>query len=112
MVCNDCIFFQPVRVPMSRPEDNYLGECRRHPPRNAKSRNGRHVFDLALFPLVDNTDWCGEFASRTERERQRRNDKANAAFDSAAHDDATRDPVAARTRRYEPMPERPSTRGV
>jgi len=70
------------------------------------------MFDLAVFPLVDNTDWCGEFASRTERERQSRNDEANAAFDSAARDDATHDPVAARTGQCEPLPDRSPTRGV
>ena len=35
------------------------------------------------------SDWCSEFAPRTATLPHRRDDEANAAFDAAAHDDAT-----------------------
>ena len=57
--CGACEYYKPSRTE-SMVED--FGECRRFP--SAVIVDGGKV--VGKFPLVDETDWCGDF-SETER---------------------------------------------
>jgi hypothetical protein len=108
MLCSECKFYQPLET-WQRPHlpvNERFGECRRNPPvTSCKPEDRDHQYQ-ALFPTVRTNDWCGDFAPRMPRAGQRCEDEANSAFDAAAHDDATRGPVAARTGQCQPLPDR------
>ncbi|WP_145171203.1 hypothetical protein [Rubripirellula lacrimiformis] len=84
--CSRCRFFRPVH---SAFQESAGGECRRHPPATPKNSQRRARPDIAIFPAVMETDWCGEFVPRRDTSAHRRNIEANAAFDAAAREDAT-----------------------
>ena len=100
--CQNCNFFLPNQ--WSRRDSVADGECRRHPPVASSLRGGQR--QLAKFPSVADDDWCGEFVEWPAPLGQCREDDANAAFDAAAHDDATRGPVAAPVGQCQPLPDR------
>ena len=110
MPCSECNFFQPVTTPVCLPRSQRFGECRRHPPKNVGAPLHRENQTHAVFPIVSEDDWCGEFVEWPAPLGERATDQANTAFDAAAHDDATRGPVAARMGQCEPLPERSSDR--
>ena len=77
--CDECRYFEPTFNHQGRLTDR--GECRRRPPAMVGLSSEAFIAD-GHFPLVNDNDWCGEFASKGDAE-------ANAAFDAAAHEDAT-----------------------
>ena len=89
MNCTDCNFYQPIRTAVRLPVNGHFGECRRSPPRVVDAPSSRHAQTLAVFPVVSETDWCGEFVSWPAPLGSRAEDEANAAFDAATDDDAT-----------------------
>lgn len=106
--CWDCRFFDTsLLLNRDQPpeEECEQGECRRYPP-VIDLANREASVNYALYPIVIACDWCGEFRPRAARVGQCREDDANSAFDAAAHDDATRGPVAARTGQCQPLPDR------
>ncbi|MCA9214267.1 MAG: hypothetical protein KDB27_14445 [Planctomycetales bacterium] len=105
MPCSECNFFQPVTAPVCLPRSQRFGECRRHPPKNVGTPLHRENQTHAVFPIVSEDDWCGEFVEWPAPLGERATNQANAAFAAAAHDDATRGPVAARAGQCEPLPE-------
>lgn len=59
--CQACRFFR-------REEDRKAtGLCRRHPPIVPQGLGDRFHPDLAIFPIVFDTDWCGEFEPQAPR---------------------------------------------
>lgn len=96
MTCDDCQYFQSIETPENLPIKQRVGECRIQPPRIASTVSANGDRSRAVFPLVRDSDWCGAFASSANESAHVRNAKANAAFDSASHHDATHGPVAAR----------------
>ena len=63
MPCSECNFFQPVTAPVCLPRSQRFGECRRHPPKNVGAPLHRENQTHAVFPIVSEDDWCGEFVS-------------------------------------------------
>jgi hypothetical protein len=51
--CSVCAYY-------NRPADNVLGECRRNAP------SPSHSDALFMWPLVKESDWCGEFKLPTQ----------------------------------------------
>lgn len=49
--CKTCKFYK-AHNPF---EDQFKGECRRYPPEAKKN------FKVAMFPIVTESGWCGEF---------------------------------------------------
>jgi hypothetical protein len=106
--CWDCRFFEPpIGVDRDQPpaEECQRGECTRLPPVIDHGNRNADV-NYAVFPIVIACDRCGEFSPRRPTLPRCREDYANAAFDAAAHDDATRGPVAASSGHCQPLPER------
>ncbi|XZE56681.1 hypothetical protein SH139x_002806 [Planctomycetaceae bacterium SH139] len=106
MNCSECNFYQAIRSTSCLPLSQRFGECRLHPPRVVATSNPREHKTLAAFPIVSEHDWCGEFVAWPAPLGERATNQANAAFDAAAHDDAPRGPLAARTGQCQPLPER------
>ncbi len=100
MTCDECNFYQPV----SHNDVLCLASQRiRRVSASATARSSMHRAQrehqtLAVFPVVSENDWCGEFVEWPARSAQRATHEANAAFDAAAHEDATRGPVWRPTR--------------
>ena len=93
--CWDCRFFDtsPLLDRDQPPEEECeKGESVRLPPVIDHGNRDADV-NYAVFPIVIACDWCGEFAPRRNTPAVRRDIEANAAFDAAAHDDATGGPV-------------------
>lgn len=61
MNCSECNFFQPVAGLTCVPLNQRFGECRRHPPKNVGTPLHRKDQTRAMFPVVREDDWCGEF---------------------------------------------------
>lgn len=105
MPCSECNFFQPVTTPVCLPRIQRFGECRRHPPKNVNAPIHRENQTQAMFPVVHEDDWCGEFVEWPAPLGERATRQANAAFNAAAHDDATGGPVAADAGEGDRLPE-------
>ena len=97
--CWECQHFDlPPHLDRDQPpeEECQQGECLRYPPVTDHDQRDAQV-NYAVFPIVIACDRCGEFSPRRPTLPRSCEDEANAAFDAAVHDDATRGPVAART---------------
>ncbi|QDT60609.1 hypothetical protein SV7mr_31330 [Stieleria bergensis] len=91
MTCTECKFYQPLQSWQRPylPVNVRFGECRRSPPVASRQPDERDHQYQASFPTVEANDWCGQFAPRAAFGGQRRVDQANAALDTASHQDAT-----------------------
>lgn len=67
MACSECCFYQSVSAAWYLPQDPQFGECRRLPPR-VGSQRFRDQPTIAVFPVVHDSSWCGEFKPRTRRQ--------------------------------------------
>lgn len=56
MECKDCIFFDPTDHPKQKGEVQ-LGSCRQHAPTLVATAAN----DAAVWPVVRDWDWCGDF---------------------------------------------------
>ena len=66
LTCGYCEFYAGAQAMGSNPGDHSDGACRRYAPRGAWPLRGENtaddeVTDSYLWPMVDATDWCGEF---------------------------------------------------
>ncbi|WP_442511621.1 hypothetical protein SH528x_003303 [Novipirellula sp. SH528] len=109
MTCDECNFYQPVSTTMCLPRSQRFGECRRKPPRVVDAPSHREHQTLAVFPVVSENDWCGEFVEWPAPLGQRATHVANAALDAAALEDATHGPLAADAGEGDRLPERSPT---
>lgn len=76
--CDECRYFEPTFNHQRRLTDR--GECRRRPPAMVGVTSETFIAD-GHFPIIHDSDWCGEFAPERDAD-------ANAAFDAAAREDA------------------------
>jgi hypothetical protein len=89
MSCLECNFYQPVAALVCLPRNERFGECRRHPPKSVGAPLHREDRTRAMFPIVSEDDWCGEFVEWPSHLGQGATNRAHAAFDAASHHDAT-----------------------
>lgn len=94
MPCADCNFYQPIQSQMYLPANRPFGECRRVAPSVIGTPDSRDRQTLAMFPVVNDSDWCGEFVPWPAPLGQRAEDECNAAFDAASQQDASGAAVA------------------
>ncbi len=89
MPCSECNFYQPVTAPVCLPRSQRFGECRRHPPKNVGTPLHRENQTHAVFPIVSEDDWCGEFVEWPAPLGQERDDEANTKLQLESPQDAT-----------------------
>jgi hypothetical protein len=83
--CSSCHFYRVLT--QSTNHSLGTGECRRRPPISPPGSDNRFHPDVAIFPMVLETDWCGEFTTCTDALPSCCVDQANAAFDAASQHD-------------------------
>ena len=54
--CAECRYF--------RDADNEAGLCRRYAPRPALFADGDDGAEIAVWPIVAEDEWCGDWAAR------------------------------------------------
>lgn len=64
MTCRECAFFQPETA--NSKKGFMSGECRRFPPQVVQDLEFGEVVQTQCWPLVYDTDWCGEFDERED----------------------------------------------
>jgi hypothetical protein len=60
--CRSCLFFSTA-TDESKPIQPEFGECRRYPPHMGTDSDGDGFY---YWPILENTEWCGEFAQRLD----------------------------------------------
>lgn len=75
--CSLCRFYHQIKPGSPRSLGN--GECRYRPPVVPTGSHDRFHADFAIFPVVLENDWCGEFAPRVAQVAVNRVDQANRA---------------------------------
>ena len=85
--CSLCRFYHQIKPGSPRSLGN--GECRYRPPVVPTGSHDRFHADFAIFPVVLENDWCGEFGPRVAQVAVSLVDQANTAFDTASQEDAT-----------------------
>ena len=66
MKCQTCAWFRPSKAMKGREPEKFDGECRRNPPQILLLQADTVLMrDVATFPAVYETSWCGEWRGNT-----------------------------------------------
>lgn len=69
--CGHCLFGDLIIVDMVEMDENEYQTphliCRRYPPQNTLAPEEKGGGTMSMFPLVHDTDWCGEFVEKTTK---------------------------------------------